>query len=238
MSMKFGNAPMRENSVPGLPGGIWSTQKGRGSFKMSEEMSKGVRQNLSQNRLGAVSSAKRARTTPSPSASEGAASLPLPFAIPLQPTAKTGRSLSHSTGQREVPQTSSAHSNAGGHAAALPLGLLAEEVDTESESDMGAQLTHTTSHPPIGSLLRTATLPPTFEPSYRNGREYGDDQSPVHSSLLRGRTFDESAFANASLGVSIRKAYGEDTMVADCLQITQTTVPDGTAPWAGAISLT
>ncbi|EME83249.1 uncharacterized protein MYCFIDRAFT_196582 [Pseudocercospora fijiensis CIRAD86] len=196
MSMKFGNAPMRENSVPGLPGGIWSTQKGRGSFKMSDEKSKAVRQNLSQNRLGPVSSAIRAGNTPSPSASEGAASLP--FAIPLQPTPKTGRSLSHSTGQREVPQTSSAHSNAGGHAAPLPLGLLAEEADTESESETGAQLTHTTSHPPMGSLMRTATLPPTFEPSHRNGREYGDNQSPMQSGLLRGKTF-ESAFANMSL---------------------------------------
>ncbi|KXT05762.1 hypothetical protein AC578_1063 [Pseudocercospora eumusae] len=196
MSMKFGNAPMRENSVPGLPGGIWSTQKGRGSFKMSDEKSKAVRQNLSQNRLGAVGSAIRAGNTPSPSASEGAASLP--FAIPLQPTPKTGRSLSHSTGQRELPQTSSAHSNAGGHAAPLPLGLLAEEADTESESDMGAQLTHTTSHP-IASLMRTATLPPTFEPSHRNGREYGDNnQDAVQSGLLRGKTF-ESAFANMSL---------------------------------------
>lgn len=183
--------------MPGLPGGIWSTRNQRGSFKMSEEAKLNAARHA---RLGAVNTAIRAATTPSPSTSEGAASLP--FAIPLQPTPKTGRSLSHSTGQREVPQTSGPHANPGGHAAALPLGLLAEEVDTESESDIGSRLTHTTSHPPIGALLRTATLPTTFDHGHgsSSGRDYSGDQSP-QLGLLRGRTF-EASFANLSLGTS------------------------------------
>lgn len=190
---------MKENSVPGLPGGIWSTGK-RGSFKMDGGTPWGAGRDAA--RLGAAVNPAHAalRATPSPSTSEGAS---LPFAIPLQPTPKTGRSLSHSQGQREAPQTSGgSHSGAGG-GPALPLGLLAEEVDTESEPDEGSKLTHTTSHPPIGSLMRTATLPAHYDhPGVGNGREHlGDHSPPPQAGLMRGRTF-ESAFQNLSLGES------------------------------------
>lgn len=192
---------MKENSVPGLPGGIWSTGK-RGSFKLDGPPWSAGRDAA---RLGAAVNPAHAalRGTPSPSTSEGAS---LPFAIPLQPTPKTGRSLSHSQGQREAPQTSGGpHSGAGG-GPALPLGLLAEEVDTESEPDEGNKLTHTTSHPPIGSLMRTATLPAHYDHSgASNGRDHlGDHSPPPQPGLMRGRTF-ESAFQNLSLGESTPK---------------------------------
>lgn len=88
----------------------------------------------------------------------------------------------------------------------MPLGLLAEEVDTESEPDEGSKLTHTTSHPPIGSLMRTATLPAHYDHSGAgNGREHlGDHTPPPQPGLMRGRTF-ESAFQNLSLGESSPK---------------------------------
>lgn len=191
---------MTEGGMPGLPGGIWST--GRGSFKMDKKQLDAARANI---RLGAPNPVHATlRATPSPSASEGAATLP--FAIPLQPTTKTGRSLSHSQGQRESLQNSAAHQTSGGHAAVLPLGLLAEEeADTESESELGSKLTHTVSHPPIGSLMRTATLPPTFNQhrGSSNGSDYQGraSHSPNQPGLLRGRTF-EAAFADLSLGKS------------------------------------
>jgi hypothetical protein len=191
---------MKENNVPGLPGGIWSTGR-RGSLKIAETAQRNAARDAV--RLGAPNpphQTTRGLSTPSPAASDSMAALP--FAIPLQPTTKTGRSLSHSQGQREAPQTSGA--TAGGTAAALPLGLLAEEddADTESEPDMGSGLTHTTSHPPIGiaPLMRTATLPATYESRSggSNGRDFHlDNTSPTR--LLRGRTF-EAAFANLSIG--------------------------------------
>lgn len=200
-STSFGQFTMKENSMPGLPGGIWSTGK-RGSFKLDGTAPRSAgRDAAAAARLGPVVNPAHAalRGTPSPT-SEGAS---LPFAIPLQPTPKTGRSLSHSQGQREAPQTgAAAHPTAGG-GPALPLGLLAEEVDTESESDVGSRLTHTTSHPPIGSLMRTATLPAHYDhPGASNGRDQFDSHSPPpQPGLMRGRTF-ESAFQNLSLGKS------------------------------------
>lgn len=179
--------------MPGLPGGIWSNQK-RGSFKMSEAAQRNAAREA---RLGAVNpshAALRAGATPSPSASEGANSLP--FAIPLQPTPKTGRSLSHSQGQREVLQSAGQQQQ---NTQNLPLGLLPEEVDTESESDVGSRLTHTTSHPPIGSLMRPATLPAAYD-YHGNGREPEDLSPTAQPGLLRGRTF-ESAFANLNIGM-------------------------------------
>jgi len=125
-STSFGKFPMKENAVPGLPGGIWSTGK-RGSFKLSEAAHRNAARDV---RLGAVNPAVAAglRGTPSPASTEGAGSLP--FAIPLQPTPKTGRSLSHSQGQREISQSSGQHLGSGGQGgAALPLGLLTEEAD-------------------------------------------------------------------------------------------------------------
>lgn len=205
--MSFGRFPLKEGGVPGLPGGIWATRSG--SFKLSDKAKMDVRANV---RLGAVNHAHAgARATPSPSVSEGAGAGALPFAIPLQPVPKTGRSLSHSTGQREGGSRSSGlqlqqlqlqqqHAGATGHAS-LPLGLLAEEVDTESESEVGTRLTHTLSHPPMGTLMRTATLPPSFDHprDSSDGSEYHGDLS-AQPGLLRGHTFG-AAFANISLGM-------------------------------------
>lgn len=201
-STTFGKFPVKQNSVPGLPGGIWSTQK-RDSFKLSEAAHRNAVRDV---RLGAVTAhaGLRPGSTPSPSASESAGTLP--FAIPLQPTPKTGRSLSHSQGQREVAQTSGPHSGVSHPAGALPLGLLAEEADTESESEIGSKLTHTASHP---APMRTATLPTTYEVHRggSNGRHHDtrDQSPPSHPALLRGRTF-ESAFANLALGKSLLQA--------------------------------
>lgn len=195
---------MKENSVPGMPGGIWATQK-RGSFKISEAAQRNAARDAARMGAAAANAAGpllRGASTPSPSVSEGA----LPFAIPLQPTPKTGRSLSHSQGQREAPLSSGAHMTAAAGptaTAALPLGLLAEEdADTDTEDDVGSRLTHTTSHPPIGSLMRTATLPASYDTmhSANTGRDRpGAPQSPSHRDLMRARTF-EAAFADLSMG--------------------------------------
>ncbi|SMQ45436.1 unnamed protein product [Zymoseptoria tritici ST99CH_3D7] len=211
-SMSFGKFSMKDNNVPGLPGGIWSTGR-RGSFKISEAAQRNAARDAA--RLGASNAANptmRGLSTPSPSASDKMGSLP--FAIPLQPTTKTGRSLSHSQGQREPPQSSAGP--AGGTAAALPLGLLAEEddADTESEPDTGSRLTHTMSHPPIGlgSLMRTATMPATYDSRIdgSNGRDlHFDNASPT--GLLRGRTF-EAAFANLSVDHPQRRAQWQSSL--------------------------
>lgn len=204
--MSFGKFPMKENGVPGMPGGIWGTQK-RGSFNISDVAQRNAARNAA--RLGAAANMPvpglRGASTPSPSVSEGAGALP--FAIPLQPTPKTGRSLSHSQGQREAPLSAGGlHGAAAGPAAgaALPLGLLAEEdVDTDTESDIGSRLTHTTSHPPIGSLMRTSTLPAAYDmmPGANRDRERpAAPHSPSHHDLMRARTF-EAAFANLSMGI-------------------------------------
>ena len=159
-------------------------------------MEKGAQRNaVREARLSAPRSGLRAEGTPSPSASEGSAALP--FAIPLQPTPKAGRSLSHSQGQRELSQASGAQAGAN-----APLGLLTEEVDTETDSDLGGSLTHTTSHPHTGNgLQRTATYPLTYE-TYYNG---GSSQEPVDlpGGAQNGSKADrkfEAAFANLALG--------------------------------------
>jgi len=176
--------------VPGLPGGIWSTQK-RGSFKMSEAAHRNVAREV---RLAAPNAHNVLRTanTPSPAASEGAENGALPFAIPLQPTPKAGRSLSHSHGQREQALASTGSSGA----PALPLGLLTEETDTETDSELGGPITHTVSHPPIGSLQRASTYSTAFEqlPSSRNGRDSSEGFAPGEARRL------EAAFANLSFG--------------------------------------
>ncbi|RMX77771.1 hypothetical protein D0869_09616 [Hortaea werneckii] len=187
----FGNLPRRENSVHGLPGGIWSTQR-KGSFKLSEAAQ---RNSVREVRLGATNqqpSALRAADTPSPAtSSEGAGSLP--FAIPLQPTPKAHRSLSHSHGQRDPPQGASSVGPA------LPLGLLAEEDnDTDSEDGQGAQLTQTVSQPvpPFGALQRASTYSAydhLYNGESRNGQL--EDMSFNQSGSRNGRTL-EAAFAN------------------------------------------
>ena len=135
----------------------------------------------------------RAESTPSPSTSENAG---LPFPIPLQPTPKTHRSLSHSQGQRDFSQVTASHM------AAHPLGLLPEEIDTESESELGGGLTHTTSHPPIGSFMRSSTTY-GFDSVYSAGDE--KDRIDDFSIGQTGAKYDrpiESAVANLSLGMS------------------------------------
>ena len=194
----FGSLPRKENGVPGLGGGIWSTQK-RGSFKMEKAAQRNAAREA---RLGAPNqprSGLRAEGTPSPAASDGSAALP--FSIPLQPAPKAGRSMSHSQGQREVQLSSGTHPNSTDHAPVLPLGLLTEEVDTESESEFGGGLTHTTSHPPIGTLHRTSTHPSTYDTYYGrlNGKDFGQTAGEAQASSRADRRF-EAAFANLSLG--------------------------------------
>ena len=186
--------------MPGLGGGIWSTQK-RGSFKMEKAAQRNAAREA---RLGAPTqprSGLRPNSTPSPAASEGSGALP--FSIPLQPVPKAGRSLSHSQGQREIPHTSGTYPSSNDNGAALPLGLLAEEVDTESESELGGGLTHTTSHPPIGSLHRTSTYPTTYDAYYNpsNGKEAGEAIGGAQAGARAHGRF-EGAFANLSLGES------------------------------------
>ncbi|KAK0809077.1 hypothetical protein LTR91_005678 [Friedmanniomyces endolithicus] len=165
MSTSFGSLPRKEIGMPGLTGGIWSvSSQKRGSFKLSDAAKRNAGREA---RLGVTEnthSALRMANTPSPAASEGAAAS-LPFAIPLQPTPKAHRSLSHSQGQRETPQASSVYPNQGSGGRALPMGLLAEdnETDEDEDSDFGGHLTHTVSHPPIGALQRAATYSAAYE---------------------------------------------------------------------------
>lgn len=202
-STSFGQIPMRETSVPGLPGGIWAQK--RGSFKMSEPAKRNALHDVRLTAGNVAQNALRAGNTPSPSSDR--ASGTIPFSIPLQPVAKTGRSLSHSQGQREQPRNNvlshHAMSNAGTHNNAMPLALLAEEADTESESEMGGRLTHTLSHPPIGTLLRTSTLPAGFDGygALSNGRPHHDSLSPVESGSNHHERILENSFANLNFGM-------------------------------------
>ena len=194
----FGTLPRKENGVPGLGGGIWSQK--RGSFKMEKAAQRNVAREARLGAPGSAHSGLRAGSTPSPAASEGSGALP--FAIPLQPTPKTGRSLSHSQGQREVLQASGAHIGSNEHASVLPLGLLTEEeVDTETESELGGALTHTTSYPPIGTLQRTSTLPAPYSSYYGGGhaRDPREALGGAEAGTRSDRKF-EGAFANLSLG--------------------------------------
>lgn len=230
----FGTLPRKENGVPGIGGGIWSTQK-RGSFKME----KAARGNAAREaRLGAVNPARsglRADSTPSPAASEGSGALP--FAIPLQPTPKAGRSLSHSQGQREVLDAPGGHSGSNNHAPVLPLGLLTEEVDTETDSELGGGLTHTTSHPPIGTLQRTSTFPATYDSYYAidHHKDARDTVGGGQASSKPDRKF-EAAFANLTIGkipssfpALQRTFFFKLTLVFLLSQINHNAVPSGRA---------
>ena len=187
-----------------MPGGIWSSHS-RGSFKLSDQ----ARRNAAREaRLGAPNThaAARAAQTPSPATSEGAASLP--FAIPLQPTPKAGRSLSHSQGQRELPLPSPQAHIAGGEQQipVLPLGLLAEteEADTETESELGTPITQTYSHPPIGSLQRTSTYPNHYD-TFHASNNINNRRADTFSDAIPGQRLDkrfEAAFADLNLGES------------------------------------
>ncbi|KAH9817752.1 PSP1 C-terminal conserved region [Teratosphaeria destructans] len=199
----FGVLPRNDNGVPGLPGGIWTAQR-RDSLKLSEAAARNAARGL-----GAPPSALRSAQTPSPSTSDGTGALP--FAIPLQPTPKVHRSLSHSQGQRELPPhvgPTLPGSNSG--APALPLGLLAEENDDhESDSEIGPPLTQTFSHP-VGFLQRASTYSIALDHNgLRNGRggnaaEFGSLANPRVDSRL------DSAFAGLGLG---------ETFLAPCEQV-------------------
>jgi hypothetical protein len=167
----FGSLPRKENSVPGLPGGIWAAQR-RDSLKLSEAAHRNAAREV---RLGASNphSGLRTASTPSPSTSDGTNHGQLPFAIPLQPTPKAHRSLSHSQGQREMPPHTAATLGGGSGASALPLDLLVEEHDDDTDSDHsgGGQLSQTLSHPPMNNLQRAFTFSNTFgDHGYTNGR--------------------------------------------------------------------
>lgn len=181
--------------MPGLPGGIWSTQR-KGSFKMSEAAHRNAAREV---RLGAGNphSSLRTANTPSPDMSEGTGTLP--FAFPLQPTPKTHRSLSHSQGQREPPQRSATLAAGDNGASALPLGLLAEENDNETDDGLGGHLTQTVSHPPIGSLQRAATYSAAYDHLYgvNYGRGQHDEPGNGQAGANRGL---EAAFANLGFG--------------------------------------
>lgn len=203
MATTFGSLPRKENGVPGLGGGIWSTSQSRGSFKLGEQ----ARRNAAREaRMGAPNNIPaRAANTPSPATSSDHGAASLPFTIPLQPTPKLGRSLSHSQGQREMPPasaTNTAQASAGmERPAALPLGLLNEEIedgDGESDrgSDLGGMLTQTVSHPVFGNLHRTSTLPTQFESPFNSS------SNPRRSDTFDGSGFDrryEAEFGDLTL---------------------------------------
>jgi len=176
--------------VPGLGGGIWSSSQSRGSFKLGEQ----ARRNAAREaRMGAPNNASaRPANTPSPATSSEHGANSLPFAIPLQPTPKVGRSLSHSQGQREMPASSVAgvqQAVAGmERPAALPLGLLNEEVEdgddgSDRDSDLGGMLTQTVSHPVFSNLHRTSTLPTQYSSPFS-----------AASNPRRSDTFDVGGF--------------------------------------------
>lgn len=181
----FGSMPRSENSVPGLGGGIWS-QTSRGSFKLDQEARRAAAR---QAQLGGAvhmpMSTTRSAMTPSPTTSDP--SRGLPFSIPLRPTAKVGRSLSHSQGQREMPNI--LHANAGASErsgiASLDLVNETEETDTESEPELGHTLTQTTSHPALGLYQRTSTFPLHFDMAAPNDRQRADTYSNDANSMDR-----------------------------------------------------
>jgi len=192
--------------MPGLTGGIWSvSSQKRGSFKLSDAAKRNAGREA---RLGVTEnthSALRMANTPSPAASEGAAAS-LPFAIPLQPTPKAHRSLSHSQGQRETPQASSVYPNQGSGGRALPMGLLAEdnETDEDEDSDFGGHLTHTVSHPPIGALQRAATYSAAYEDRLQvalSNLSIGMSTNPVVSKCVAETTCCDYRSSTASLSV-------------------------------------
>lgn len=199
----FGSLPRKQNGVPGLGGGIWSSSQSRGSFKLGEQ----ARRNAAREaRLGApTNGSARAANTPSPATSSEHGANSLPFVIPLQPTPKAGRSLSHSQGQREMSSSSSSSTQqavAGmERPSVLPLGLLNEEVEdgdgeSDGDSDLGGMLTQTVSHPVFGNLARTSTLPTQYD------SPFSASNNPRRSDTFDGSAFDhrlENAFGDIKL---------------------------------------
>jgi hypothetical protein len=211
MATTFGSLPRKENGVPGLGGGIWSSSQSRGSFKLGEQ----ARRNAARETLMGAPNGIPARTadTPSPATSSDHGATSLPFTIPLQPTPKVGRSLSHSQGQREmsiVPFSSSASSQQAPtgkeRPIALPLGLLHEEIEdgdggSDRGSDLGGMLTQTVSHPVFSNLHRTSTLPTQFQ------SPFSASSNPRRSDTFDGSGYDrgydrryEVEFGDVALG--------------------------------------
>ncbi|KAK6429567.1 hypothetical protein LTR95_014288 [Oleoguttula sp. CCFEE 5521] len=196
----FGGLPRKESGVPGLGGGIWATQQ-RGSFKLNDQTRRAVAREM---HLGAPNSnraSSRSGATPSPAASEGHNALP--FAIPLQPTPKVGRSLSHSQGQRDMtfspPEVQTPQASAG----MVPLGLLHEaeegDIDTEDGYEPDGDFSGN-SQPPFASLQRTVTMPLQYESfGYSNGGvdRRADTMDAAMFEQRLDRRFD-SAFGNFS----------------------------------------
>ncbi|KAF2718287.1 hypothetical protein K431DRAFT_297051 [Polychaeton citri CBS 116435] len=177
-SSSFGSLPQRrDSSVPGLPGNIWA-QGPRGSFSGTANAAQAmysVRGSSKGRSVGAPPSVVRSVSTPSPANSDGSGQ-PAFTNMPLQPTPKAVRSMSHSHGQQEIPHKPLGGMATGSQPAALPLGLLAEEVDTETESegDLGESLTHSMSNPlAVNALQRTSTYPLSYGFTYgaSNGKE-------------------------------------------------------------------
>ena len=196
----FGTSLRKDNGVPGF-GGIWSQK--RGSFGMEQKTARGSFRDAARLGGAGASSAAglRAGSTPSPSPSDTSSAMP--SVIPLQPTPKLGRSMSHSQGQRDPVHAGKSQRRH--RPSALPLGLLPEEdldtrdldtdteADTEPEDELGGNLTHTISHPLMrGSLHRTVTLPATYAP--RHGHA---DRDP------RGRSSNGAALHDPASGLAL-----------------------------------
>ena len=182
--------------MPGLAGAsIWASK--RGSFKMEKAAQRNAAREA---RLGAIPpSGLRAGGSPSPAASEGTGVLP--FVIPLQPAPKAGRSMSHSQGQREIAPAFGAQAR-GDHSNPHALGLVAEEIDTDSEPDLGGSLTQTTSHPPIGSLQRVATYPIRFDDSYTST---SDGNSAEYVARTQNSSGEDQRFGSVFSGLALGK---------------------------------
>ena len=148
--------------------------------------------------FGGFSGGFRGDSTPSPSISDGSGALP--FSIPLQPTPKAGRSLSHSQGQRDLGLSPADRASAHDSALGAPLGLLTEEGDAETDSELGGALTHTTSHPPMSFLQRTTTYPAAYDVYHGgiNARNSPAASGAVQRNYEGGPNFDLTSGAHTT----------------------------------------
>lgn len=103
MATTFGSLPRKENSVPGFEKNIWSTSLSRGSFKLSEQARRNAAREARTRTPDNILVGAANTLSPATNSVHGPALLP--STIPLQPTAKLGRSLSPSQG-RPVGSTS------------------------------------------------------------------------------------------------------------------------------------
>ncbi|OQO06564.1 hypothetical protein B0A48_08347 [Cryoendolithus antarcticus] len=209
----FGVLPRKESGVPGLGGGIWATQQ-RGSFKLNDQTRRAVAR---ETHLGAPNgnhASSRSAATPSPAASEGHNALPFP--IPLQPTPKVGRSLSHSQGQREMTFSPPEVQTPQASASMVPLGLLHEaeegDIDTEDGYEPDGDFSRT-SQPPFASLQRTVTMPSQYESfGYSNSGidRRADTMDAAMFEQRLDRRFD-SAYGNFSSDIHLPRPSNNTT---------------------------